>query len=405
MIALSPRASGARVKRLTRPLYLYAALEDFVLLYPVYALLFADHGLSVPEISSLFVIGAVCGMLLEVPSGAWADAVSRRLLLSVGPLLSAAGYALWFLVPAYWSFALGFVLWSAGSSLRSGSMEALVYEELDHLGEAGRYVTVMGRVRAIGLVAVAAATAVAAPVLAVGGYLTLGVASVLTCVLCALTGTALPEHRAASAQHEDASGYVAVLRAGLGEVRGNRPVRGALLLVAVVTAVWGGLEEYVPLLAAATGVSEATVPLLVLIVWGGVAVGGLLAGAANRMPVRAFAVVLTLASLVMAAGALTERPAGLVAVGAGFCVFQLASVIADARLQLRITGPSRATVTSFAGIGMDAGTVVVYGVYAALSPFAAHGVIFALFAAPYLCVAAALAYGSAPPPPASTGSR
>ncbi|MFC3984041.1 MFS transporter [Streptosporangium jomthongense] len=405
MIALSPRASGARVKRLTRPLYLYAALEDFVLLYPVYALLFADHGLSVPEISSLFVIGAVCGMLLEVPSGAWADAVSRRLLLSVGPLLSAVGYALWFLVPAYWSFALGFVLWSAGSSLRSGSMEALVYEELDHLGEAGRYATVMGRVRAIGLVAVAAATAAATPVLSVGGYFALGVASVLTCVLCALTGMALPEHRAASARHEDASGYVAVLRAGLGEVRDNRPVRVALLLVAVVTAVWGGLEEYVPLLAAATGVSEATVPLLVLIVWGGVAVGGLLAGVANRMPVRAFSAVLALASLVMAAGALTERPAGLVAVGAGFCVFQLASVIADARLQRRITGPSRATVTSFAGIGMDAGTVVVYGVYAALSPFAAHGVIFALFAAPYLCVAAALAYGSAPAPPASTGSR
>ncbi|MFF4990751.1 MFS transporter [Streptosporangium saharense] len=406
MIALSPRASGARVKRLTRPLYVYAALEDFVLLYPVYALLFADNGLSVPEISSLFVIGAASGMLLEIPSGAWADAVSRRVLLSIGPLLSAAGFALWFLVPAYWSFALGFVLWNAGASLRSGSMEALVYEELDHLGEAERYVTVIGRVRAIGLVAVAAATAVATPVLAVGGYFALGLASVLTCVLCALAGTALPEHRAAAVQDDEETGrYVAVLRAGLNEVRHNRPVRGALLLVAVVTAVWGGLEEYVPLLAAATGVSEATVPLLVLIVWGGVAIGGLLAGAANRMPTRAFAVVLALASLVMAAGALTGSPAGLVAVGAGFCVFQLASVIADARLQRRITGPSRATVTSLAGIGMDAGTVVVYGVYAALSPFATHGMIFALFAAPYLCVAAAFLYGSAPPPPASTDSR
>ncbi|MFD0889953.1 MFS transporter, partial [Streptosporangium algeriense] len=76
-----------------------------------------------------------------------------------------------------------------------------------------------------------------------------------------------------------------------------------------------------------------------------------------------------------------------------------------AGLQRRITGPSRATVTSLAGIGMDAGTVAVYGVYAALSPFAAHDMIFALFAVPYLCVAAALAYGSAPPPSASTGSR
>ncbi|MEV8637626.1 MFS transporter [Streptosporangium sp. NPDC051023] len=445
MIALSPRTPGVRVKRLTRALYTYAALEDFVLLYPVYALLFADTGLSVSEISSLFIIGAVSGMLLEIPSGAWADAVSRRLLLSIGPLLSAAGFALWFLVPSYWSFALGFVLWSAGSSLRSGSMEALVYEELDHLGNTEQYVTVMGRVRTIGLLAVAAATAVATPVLAVGGYFALGTASVLACLLCSLAGTALPEHRAGAragrhdgsasvsmdtassaspakeaaisrveeaadsppkesggclperagdALPEEAAGrYAAVLRAGLAEVRDNRPVRGALLLVAVVTAVWGGLEEYVPLLAAATGVSEAVVPLLVLIVWGGVAVGGLLAGVAGRLPVRVFAGVLAVAALTMAAGALTERPAGLVLVGAGFCVFQLSSVIADARLQERITGPSRATVTSLAGIGMDAGTVLVYGVYAAASPFAGHGTIFALFAVPYLCVAAAMAYG------------
>ncbi|GLK08479.1 MFS transporter [Streptosporangium carneum] len=433
---MSPRAPGVRVKRLARALYVYAALEDFVLLYPVYALLFAETGLSVSEISSLFIVGAVTGMLLEVPSGAWADAVSRRLLLSIGPLLAAAGFALWFLFPSYWMFALGFVLWNAGASLRSGSLEALVYEELVRLDAAERYATIMGRVRAVGLVSVAAATAAAAPVLAFGGYFALGTASVLTCLLCALAGTALPETRgeagaavpaspegavsslpeqpeqpeqseersersvapraaeASDSPPEEASGrYVAVLRAGLAEVRDNRPVRGALLLVSVVTAIWGGLEEYVPLLAAATGVSETAVPMLVLVVWGGVAAGGLLAGVAGRLPVRTFAVLLAVASLAMAAGALTRQPVGLVLVGAGFCVFQLSSVIADARLQQTITGPSRATVTSLAGIGMDGGTVLVYGVYAAVSSFTGHGVVFALFAVPYLCVALAMAYG------------
>ncbi len=416
MITLSPRAPGARVKRLTRALYAYAALEDFVLLYPVYALLFADTGLSVSEISSLFVIGAVSGVLLEIPSGAWADAVSRRLLLSIGPLLSAVGFALWFLVPSYWMFALGFVLWSAGASLRSGALEALVYEELDHLGAAERYATIMGRVRAVGLVAVAAATAAAAPVFAAGGYPALGTASVLTCLLCALAGTALPEHRALLPErHDDPDSeevpasppeetaqetveetggrYVAVLRAGLTEVRENRPVRGALLLVAVVTAIWGGLEEYVPLLAEATGVAAPVVPMLVLIVWAGVALGGLLAGVGGRLPAGAFAGVLAVAALAMAAGALTQRPVGLVLVGAGFCVFQLAGVVADARLQERITGRSRATVTSLAGLGADAATVLVYGAYATASSFTGHGVVFALFAAPYLCVALAMAYG------------
>jgi len=51
----------------------------------VYTLLFSDTGLSVWQISSLFVIWSVSSFVLEVPSGACADATSRRRLLVVGP--------------------------------------------------------------------------------------------------------------------------------------------------------------------------------------------------------------------------------------------------------------------------------------------------------------------------------
>ena len=91
--ARAPRAADLRatgVRRLTATLYGYAFLDDFVLLYPVYALLFSDTGLSLWQVSSLFALWSITGIRLEVPSGAWADAVSRRLLLWLGPLLTAA---------------------------------------------------------------------------------------------------------------------------------------------------------------------------------------------------------------------------------------------------------------------------------------------------------------------------
>jgi MFS family permease len=187
--------SGPAVRRLTATLYGYAFLDDFVLLYPVYALLFSDTGLTVWQISSLFCLWALTGVLLEIPSGAWADAVSRRLLLWFGPLLTAAGFTLWVLAPSYWAFALGFVLWGAKGALGSGALEALVYEELDRLGAADRYGAVMGRARAAGLVAVMAAMALAGPVYAFGGYPAVGLASVLACLLTAATATRFPEHR------------------------------------------------------------------------------------------------------------------------------------------------------------------------------------------------------------------
>jgi MFS family permease len=418
MIISPSRAARARtptpVRRLSATLYVYSFLDEFRLIYPVYALLFAGTGLSTAEISSLFVIWSVTGLLLEVPSGALADAVSRRLLLAVGPLLAGAGFALWVLAPSYWAFAVGFVLWGVQGALQSGALEALVYEELDHLDAADRYARVMGRARAAGLVAVMLAIAAAGPVFGAGNYLAVGAASVVGCLLTGLAGLAFPEHRSRHRADDGsparpggtdptgpgdddggdaALGYLTTLRAGLAEVRRDRSVRAALLLVPAVTAIWGALDEYVPLLAGATGVPERVVPLLVLVVWAGVTVGGLLAGLGRRMTTPALGVLLALAALALAIGAVGHRPAGLLLVAAAFCVFQVASIVVDARLQHRITGPSRATVTSLAGLGTELGTIAVYGSYGAASTVAGHGTIFALLAVPYLVIAFALVRG------------
>ena len=72
------------MRRLAVRLYALSACDDGVLLYPVYALLFADAGVSAGQISSLFVIWSVTVFVLEIPSGAWADAYSRRRLLALG---------------------------------------------------------------------------------------------------------------------------------------------------------------------------------------------------------------------------------------------------------------------------------------------------------------------------------
>ncbi|MFF9279276.1 MFS transporter [Streptomyces griseosporeus] len=389
-MTLSPARVPAAVgeRRLTATLYGYMFLDDFVLLYPVYALLFADTGLSLWQISSLFALWSVTGVVLEVPSGAWADAVSRRLLLWLGPLLTAVGFALWVLVPSYGAFALGFVLWGARGALGSGALEALVYDELDRLGAAGRYARVMGRARAAGLVGVMAAMAVAGPVFAWGGYLAVGAASVLACLLTAATATRFPEHRRPA---EEGDNWAAALRSGLAAARGDRTLRAAVLLVPAVGAVWGALDEYTPLLVRETGVSDAFVPYLLLLIWTGATAGGLLAGPAERLGTRGLAALLTGGALALAAGALSGRPAGLVLVAVAFGGFQLATVLADARLQHRIEDTGRATLTSVAGLGSELATVAVYGAYAVLGGAASHGTVFAVLSVPYLVTALLLA--------------
>ncbi|MFI5873372.1 MFS transporter [Streptomyces sp. NPDC051445] len=419
-------------------LYAYAFLDEFVLLYPVYALLFADSGLSVGQISSLFVLWSLTGVLLEVPTGVWADAVSRRLLLWTGPLLGAAGFALWVLFPSYWAFAAGFVLWGARGALGSGALEALVYEELDRAGAADRYARTMGRAHAVGQLAVMTATGLAGPVFAVGGYPAVGTASVLACLLCAVTATRFPEHRTAAVAESDAEsdaegesdggvagdgcgggggashggadgeggggnkadgrggtpGAAGLTRlygrlglSGLSGLRRERPLLGALLLVPAVTAVWGALDEYTPLLVRETGAPDTAVPYLLMVIWAGVTAGSLLAGAAERLGRTGLAALLAGAALALAAGALTGAPAGIALVALAFGGFQAATVLADVRLQQRIEGTARATLTSLAGLGTELVTIVVYGAYGVLGAGFAHGTEFALCAVPYLLTA------------------
>ncbi|NNN33987.1 MFS transporter [Streptomyces sp. S3(2020)] len=389
-MTLSPtRVPSTGVRRLTTTLYGYAFLDDFVLLYPVYALLFADTGMSLWQISSLFALWSVTAVVLEVPSGALADAVSRRLLLWTGPLFTAVGFALWVVVPAYWAFALGFVLWGVGGALCSGSFEALAYDELDRLGAADRYARVMGRVRAARLVATMAAIGLAGPVFALGGYPAVGAGSVLACLLAAAVATRLPEHRTRPEAGGD--GWWTTLRTGLAVVREDRSVRGALLLIPAVAAVWGALDEYTPLLARDTGVAETTVPYLVLLVWTLVTAASLLTGPAERLGTTGTAWLLAGSALALAVGAGSGTPAGIALVGLAFGGFQLAEVLADVRLQHRIDESRRATLTSVASLGTELVTVAAFGAYALLGTTAAHGTVFVVLAVPYLVTALVLA--------------
>jgi MFS family permease len=385
----APGHDSRASRRIATTLYAYLFLDDFVLLYPVYALLFSDTGLSVWQISSLFAIWSCSGVLLEVPSGAWADAVSRRLLLVIGPILTAVAFTLWVSAPSYWVFALGFLLWGLKGALGSGALEALIYEELDRVGAADRYAKVMGRGTAAGMVGVVLAMAVASPVMAAGGYPAVGVASVVACALTAAVAACFPENRTSrrDAMSTDELGWTATLRAGLAEARDSRPVRSSVLLVALVTAVWGSLDEYTPLLIRGTGVADANVPLLLLLIWACATVGGFIAGYGERLRTPWFAALLAAAAVALAAGALIGRPAGVLLVAVSFGAFQLATVVADARLQQSITGPARATVTSLAGMSTDIATLAVYGSYGALASLTGHGGAFAALALPYAAVA------------------
>jgi MFS family permease len=348
------------VPSLARLAVAWAFFADTVPLYALYALLFADTGLSVAEISVLFAIWSAVGIVAEVPTGALADRFSRRGALVAAGVLQALAYVLWTVAPGFPAFAAGFVLWGLGGTLVSGTFEALLYDGLADVGAADQYARVMGRVTAVGLLAQLPAAGAATVLFSLGGYPLVGWVSVGCCLVASAVATRLPEPpRLDSAS----TGYLATLRAGVAEAAGQPTVRTALLAVALLTAL-DGFEEYIPLLGQDWGVPTGLVPLAVLAVPLVGAAGAALGGAASRFSTRTLALSLGLAALLLLGAGLVARPVGLVAVALFYGGYRLVLVVAGARLQERIDSASRATVTSVAGLGTDLACLALYAVWA-----------------------------------------
>lgn len=171
---------------------LFKSIGELIPLYALYALLFADHGMSTMQISVLFAIWSTTSFLLEVPSGAWADTVSRRALLVLSGVLLTAGFMLWTVAPGFAGFAAGFVLWGTSGALASGTFEALLYDDLTARGESAAYPRILGYTRAGAEAAVVVAILAATPLYRYGGYALVGWSSVAFAAVHAALALSLP---------------------------------------------------------------------------------------------------------------------------------------------------------------------------------------------------------------------
>ena len=363
-------------------------------IYPLYALLFADTGLSDAEISVLFALWSAVGIVAEVPSGALADRVGRRAALVTGALVQAVGFACWVVFPGFAGFAAGFVLWGLGSALASGAQEALLHDGLAAVGAEEHYARIQGWVGAAGLAVQVPTAGVATALFVVGGYAAAGWASVATCVGTALLAARLPEaappppavvqedtdqapswtrppdHAAPSTGapvspdfSADEASYLATLRAGVGEVAGRPPLLRAVLAFGLLYGV-DAFEEYFPLVARDLHVATALVPAALLAVPLVGALGAALGGPANRLGAGALAAVLAVGAGLLGITATVAHPAALAGVALFYGLYRAVLVVADARLQERITGPARATVTSVANVVAELPSFAVYAAWA-----------------------------------------
>lgn len=115
-----------------RKYYIFRALlKRFIL--PIIVVYGIDRGLSLEQLAFVAGLGSIAGFILEVPSGAIADAIGHRRALVVSMIGQACAMAMYLGGTFVW-IALATVTYFAAGSLATGTAEALFYEKVKSLG-------------------------------------------------------------------------------------------------------------------------------------------------------------------------------------------------------------------------------------------------------------------------------
>jgi MFS family permease len=205
----------------------------------VYPLFLRSRGLNQFEINSVLAMYFAVTFLLDVPTGAFADAIGRRLAFVVGCALRCLAFGLYFLSHTYVLFLVAETIDAAGTTFCNGAVDAWGVDALDEAGFVGTKDGLFSRISqlsSLGFMATALIGAVVGQVdiawpwlLGAGGF-----------VVSGLVGTLLRERpRLPSGGHRAMREAIGT-RIGAGFQRGFgvRSVRLLSLAEAIVLALW-----------------------------------------------------------------------------------------------------------------------------------------------------------------------
>ena len=346
----------------------------------------ADNRLSPVQIGSLFIAWSLTAFLFEVPAGAIADKFSRRNVLIIGILIRALGYSLWLLMPNYFGFMLGFILWGIKGALTSGTLEALVYDELKKYDSLDQYAKVTGRAKSIGLAGDVLATS-SAIFLVAGGYKPVLVLSIVSVLLSGLAIYALP--KAPRVKNTNELGYLATMKIGVKTVL-NRPL--VFYLVAFMGIV-GGLaaaDEFLNLFLREKGFDNQAVVFWAAVVFLMGAGGSWLAHKLEGKHLPAIGALVVWALLLFSASLAPKFIAPLL-IGLYIMFFFAVDVLFNAYLQREIGDETRATTTSVGSFVAELFAIIGFLIVGISAHFSTYAFAFKLVAATIILFALLLA--------------
>ncbi len=134
------------------------ALRAFMVTMPIVVIYWQNQGLSIRDIFVLQVIFSVAIVVLEIPSGYFADRFGRKGSLLLGVIFGTLGFLLYFLSTSFWGFALAEIVLAMSAAFLSGADSAFLYDTLLEHGVEDQHVKFEGQIISVARISEAAAS-------------------------------------------------------------------------------------------------------------------------------------------------------------------------------------------------------------------------------------------------------
>lgn len=131
-------------------LYVLAGFTMFFI--PIIIFYYQHYNLTYFQISITISLGLLATLLLEVPTGAFADLYGKKISMSIGLFLFSVGVIIIAFTTTLFYFIVAGVIWGIGQAFLSGAWDALMYDSLKATNKEKDYLKISGRQQSLFLV-------------------------------------------------------------------------------------------------------------------------------------------------------------------------------------------------------------------------------------------------------------
>jgi len=124
--------------------YLYEILYSLMFYTPIIVLFFQDNGLSLTQIMIIQSINSIVWILMEIPSGYFADVVGRKESLIITGLFATLSMLIFGFGDNFYHFLVASLFWALAGVFVSGADSAFIYDTLKDLNKEHLYKKVWG---------------------------------------------------------------------------------------------------------------------------------------------------------------------------------------------------------------------------------------------------------------------